>query len=184
MTTLDRESMPAVRARRCGTCALCCKLIGFAEIAKPMGQWCPHCLKTSGCAIYDNRPGECRAFNCLWLSNENFGEEWQPTRSKMVICHVRDGDISKLVFHVDPGSPLAWRNAPYYGQLKRLARNGLEHNGIITVNVAKRVFVIMPDRDIDFGICEVDDKISFQKRWNGLEWEFALSKQARTAPTA
>jgi hypothetical protein len=56
----------------------------------------------------------------VWLTDANFGDEWQPTRSKIVICHVRYGNTSNLVFHVDPGWPLSWRNEPYYSQLKRL----------------------------------------------------------------
>lgn len=97
----------------------------------------------------------------------------------MVIRHVRDGGTSKLVFHVDPGSPLSWRNEPYYSQLKRLARNGLEHGGILTINVGKRVFVILSNKDVDLGVCDIDDKIFIQKSWNGLDWEVNVSKEPR-----
>jgi hypothetical protein len=183
MSAID-DPVSRVPGRNCGSCALCCKLIGFAEINKPRGQWCPHCLKSRGCGIYESRPNECRDFDCLWLTNANFGEEWEPTRSKMVICHMREGDMSKLVFHVDPGSPLAWKSEPYYSQLKRLAGNGLEHNGIITVNVGKRVFVILPNTDVDFGICDVDDKIALQKKWNGMEWEVGLYKGSKSESIA
>ena len=145
MSASDDKASTAV-GRSCGSCALCCKLIGCIELNKPMGQWCPHCLKSSGCSIYDTRPNECRSFNCEWLTSANFGDEWQPIRSKMVICHMRESGTSKLVFHVDPGSPLSWKNEPYYRQLKRLARNGLEYNGIVTINVGKRVFVVLPQR--------------------------------------
>jgi hypothetical protein len=182
MSTIDVKSSTA-QGRSCGSCALCCKLIGFAEINKPMGQWCPHCLKSNGCSIYNSRPKECRSFNCEWLTNANFGDEWQPMRSKMVICHMRDGETSKLVFHVDPGSPLSWRNEPYYSQLKRLARNGLEHNGIITINIGKRVFVVLPNKDVDLGICNLDDKVSIQKSWNGLDWEVDVYKKPQGALT-
>jgi len=82
-----------------------------------------------------------------------------------------------LVFHVDPGSPLSWRSEPYYSQLKRLARNGLEHNGILTINVGKRVFVVLSNKDIDLGICDIDDKLFIQKRWNGLDWDVDVFKE-------
>jgi hypothetical protein len=164
----------AVQSRICGSCSLCCKLIGFAELNKPMGQWCPHFIKGSGCSIYESRPDECRSFNCQWLINERFGDEWEPTRSKIVICHVWQGDTSKLVFNVDPGSPLSWKKEPYYSQLKRLALNGLEHKGIITVNVAKRVFVVLPNEDVDLGVCDVDDNIVVQKEFNGSDWEIRV----------
>jgi|SRR5208282_6515873 len=182
MSMIDRKS-PNTQRRSCGSCALCCKLLGFVEINKPMGQWCPHCLKSKGCGIYSSRPNECRAFNCTWLTDANFGDEWQPMRSKIVICHVRFGDASNFVFHVDPGWPLSWRTEPYYSQLKRLARNGLEHDGIITVNVGKRVFLVLPNKDVDFGICNVDDKISIKKIWNGLDWDVDVYKVPQHAPT-
>jgi hypothetical protein len=95
---------------------------------------------------------------------------------------MRDGDSSKMVFHVDSGSPLSWRNEPYYSQLKRLARNGLEHNGIITINIGKHVLVILPKEDIDFGICDIDDKISIHKSWNGLDWDVEVYKEPQNAP--
>ena len=171
---MNDVSSSAQQTRVCGSCSLCCKLIGFAEINKPMGRWCPHRVKDHGCGIYDTRPNECRAFNCEWLTNPNFGQEWEPTRSKMIICHVRDGDTSKLVFHVDPGSPLAWRREPYYSQLKQLSVNGLQHNGVILINIGKRVFVILPSEEVDLGICDIDEKIMIEKRFNGLDWEFEV----------
>jgi len=176
---IDLKS-PNTQRRSCGSCALCCKLLGLVE--NKLGQWCPHCLKSGGCSIYDSRPNICRAFNCVWLTDANFGDEWQPTRSKIVICHTLSGDTSHLVFHVDPGWPHSWRNEPYYSQLKRLARNGLEHNGIVTVNVAKRVFVILPNKDVDFGVRSVDDKISIKKTWNGLDWEVDVDIVPHHAP--
>ncbi len=181
MSASDDKASTAV-GRSCGSCALCCKLIGCIELNKPMGQWCPHCLKSSGCSIYDTRPNECRSFNCEWLTSANFGDEWQPIRSKMVICHMRESGTSKLVFHVDPGSPLSWKNEPYYRQLKRLARNGLEYNGIVTINVGKRVFVVLPDKDVDLGICDVDDKIAIRKSWNGLAWDTEVYKGHQDTP--
>jgi hypothetical protein len=139
-----------------------------------MGQWCQHCVKGSGCGIYESRPNECRTFNCQWLINANFSDDWQPIHSKIVICHVTEGDTSKLVFHVETGSPLSWRKEPYYSQLKKLARNGLEHNGIVLINIGKRVFVILPNEDVDLGICDVDERISIERRFNGTDVDFKV----------
>ena len=55
------------------------------ELGKPPGEWCTHCLKSSGCAIYDQRPQQCQTFYCGWLSNDSFGDEWYPRRAKMVL---------------------------------------------------------------------------------------------------
>ena len=54
-------------ARACGDCTLCCKVMAIEELAKPAGQWCRHCKPGRGCLIYDSRPAECSAFDCLWL---------------------------------------------------------------------------------------------------------------------
>ncbi|MGA2894952.1 MAG: hypothetical protein ABSE22_18965 [Xanthobacteraceae bacterium] len=181
MPVTDLKS-PHTQRRSCGSCALCCKLLGLLDSGK-MGRWCPHCLKSSGCGIYDSRPEVCRTFNCVWLTDAEFGDEWQPTRSKIVICHVRYGETRNLVFHVDPGWPLSWREEPYYSQLKQFARNGLENNGITTVNVGKRVFVILPNKDVNLGICNVDDQISIKEVGDGATRDLEVSKVPRQAPS-
>lgn len=173
----------AKQSRSCGECTLCCKLIAIAELGKTRGQWCQHCVKGKGCGIYESRPDECRAFNCGWLTTPSVGDEWKPIRSKMIFFHVLDGDTSKLIFQVDPGSPLAWRNEPYYSQLKRMAVNGLAHNGLILVVVGKHVIAVLPEREIDLGICEPDDKVSYRKNWNGGRWEIDVYKEPHGALT-
>src|SRR5215813_11866044 len=90
------DATPAQSGRNCGSCALCCKLIGIAELNKPMGQWCPHCIKSGGCSIYETRPTECRTFNCEWLIAPGIGDEWRPTRAKMVLHNVPEGELNKL----------------------------------------------------------------------------------------
>jgi hypothetical protein len=181
MATMAARSS-VTTARSCGSCTLCCKLISVVELGKPMGQWCPHCIKGKRCGIYETRPNQCRAFNCGWLADPAVGEEWKPTQSKMVFYNVREGDTNKLIFLVDPGSPLAWKNEPYYSQLKQMARNGLNHNGIINVFVGKRVIVILPDKDVDLGICDLNEKFSYRKVWNGLDWEVEVHKERQPAP--
>jgi hypothetical protein len=172
---------PTPRGRSCGTCALCCKLVGIAELNKPMNQWCPHCLKHSGCKIYDSRPNECRTFNCDWLINAKVGDEWQPMRSKMVLRLVIDGNISKLVVHVDPGAPLSWRKEPYYSQLKRWARNIEEQNGLITLYIGKQVIVVLPNKDVDLGIFNMGERLNYRKRRVGSLWEYEFDKVPQDA---
>ena len=84
--------------------------------------------------------------------------------------------MSRFVFHVDPGAPLSWKKQPYYSQLKRLAQNGVEHNGIVTVNIGKRTIVILPDEDIDLGVCQPTDKILLKKYWDGLSYKYEAYK--------
>ena len=170
--------------RACGTCSLCCKLIGIAALDKPIDQWCPHCAKSGGCSIYATRPDECRTFNCEWLVNPNVGDAWQPTRAKMVLHHVNDAGMDKVVVHVDPGSPQAWRKEPFYGELRRWARELLERNGTVNIYLGKRVIVVLPDRDVDLGAFNPGDKINFRKRRTATGWECEVSKAPAAAPPA
>ena len=164
------------RGRSCGTCALCCKLLRVVALNKPMGQWCPHCLKRGGCGIYTSRPEECRTFNCGWLTNPEIGEEWQPTRSRIVLQYTIDHGLHKLVVHVDPGSPLSWKNEPYYSQLKRWARNFEEKDGFITLYVGKRLIVVLPQKDIDLGTFDLDQSFSYRKWRVASGWEYEFNK--------
>ncbi|MCC6315206.1 MAG: hypothetical protein IT337_14475 [Thermomicrobiales bacterium] len=148
-------------ARDCGTCSLCCKLLGIGALGKPTGSWCPHCAPPAGCGIYESRPQECRDFACLWLESEALGEEWRPSRSKIVLYLV-DGE--RLVAHVDVGSPAAWRSEPYYGQLKSWARQGMRGGPKVVVRVGERLVAILPDRDVDLGRVARGDGIFIGER--------------------
>ena len=147
-----------------------------------MGQWCPHCLKQGGCSIYDTRPEVCRTFNCEWLINPSIGDEWQPLRSKIFLMHIRDGDMNKLVVHVDSGSPLAWKNEPYYSQLKRWSRELLEIGGLVNIYVGKKVIVVLPDRDVDLGTFNLGDKYTLRKKRTALDWEYEVFKTSPNEP--
>ena len=179
MSTIGTQPSPAP-GRACGSCSLCCKLVGIAELKKPMGQWCPHCLKHGGCGIYDSRPEECRTFNCGWLMNAEVGDEWLPTRAKMVLYYLRDGGADKLVVHVDSGSPLAWRNEPYYSQLKRWSQSLLEHNGLVNIYVRNQVFVVLPNKDVDLGTFKPGDKISLRRKQTAVGLEYDVYKTPTT----
>jgi Fe-S-cluster containining protein len=56
--------------RQCGSCGLCCKLVGIKDLNKPMNQWCKHWKRGLGCTVYESRPVECDRFTCLWLSGK------------------------------------------------------------------------------------------------------------------
>lgn len=135
--------------RVCGTCTLCCKVLGIAALDKPMGRWCPKCAIGKGCTIYDERPPECRTFNCLWLSQDGLGPEWKPERSKFVL--VRSADGGALIVQVDVTSPGAWLRAPYHATLRAWARAAIAERRQVVVMVADHVTVIMPDRDVPLG---------------------------------
>jgi hypothetical protein len=143
--------------RTCGTCSLCCKLLGIGEIDKAPGVWCSKCDPPNGCTIYDSRPAECREFSCIWLETPTLGEEWKPTRSKMVLYWIDNGD--RLIVHVNPGSPDAWRKQPYYDQIKSWARRGIRTGPKVVIRIDSRLIAVLPDRDVDLGRAAKGDGI-------------------------
>ena len=92
--TSNREREERAAARSCGTCSLCCTVLRVDELQKPAGENCRHQLGVGshangresaaqgsedregggdlgppgggGCAIYQDRPHICRAYQCLW----------------------------------------------------------------------------------------------------------------------
>ena len=55
--------------RTCGACTACCFFPAVPSLGKPEFELCRHASER-GCAIYADRPGECRDYECLWLSSE------------------------------------------------------------------------------------------------------------------
>jgi hypothetical protein len=146
-----------VPGRTCGTCTLCCKVIAIIELGKPAGSWCRHCAPGTGCAIYAERPGECRTFNCAWLTWADLPDDWKPERSRIVLVFHADGN--RMIANVDPQRPGAWRAEPYYGQLKAWARRAVPRGGQVLACIGQRTHFILPDRDVDLGIVGDDDRI-------------------------
>ena len=91
-------------ARACGSCTLCCKLMGVVSIAKPVNTWCPHCQKGKGCKIYDSRPEECREYACEWLTNPALPEALKPDKCRVVFSMLDEGGPFLHVI-ADPGYP-------------------------------------------------------------------------------
>ncbi len=87
--------------RSCGTCTLCCKLIGVTDLEpeKPAGQWCSFCdRKGGGCNAYDERPEGCSNFSCLWLAGIG-DDRIKPERCKVVLSFAESGILQ---VHVEP----------------------------------------------------------------------------------
>jgi hypothetical protein len=146
--------------RECGGCTMCCKLLGIAEIEKPAGRWCSHCIPGRACKIYEDRPTECRTFHCIWILREDFGPEWRPDRSKFVVY--TSPDKAALVVNVDVTAPNAWRRKPYYEAFKRWSvETGADDKHLI-VMVGDKATIIQPDRDIPLGLIGPRDRIVSQ----------------------
>ena len=155
----------AGEGRQCGTCTLCCKMLTVPEFGNVSGEWCPHCVKAKGCAIHAIRPDVCRAFQCGYILSPRLGEHWRPSRSKLVIAFKPDGN--EVVIHVDPGVPNAWRTEPYYSEIRNMAGNAERTATTVFVQIGRRVIVIFPDREVDMGVVEEDERISIQDTGTG-----------------
>jgi hypothetical protein len=142
--------------RTCGSCSLCCKVMEIKELKKPMNKWCSHCAKGAGCSIYPTRPTECRTFNCLWLKDESFPDEFRPQRSKIVFTVEHDG--GRLSAYVDASFPAAWREKRVYALLKRWSAFQAQRNGQMLVFIGTKAIAILPDRDVELGDVNVEGK--------------------------
>ncbi|HYZ33187.1 MAG TPA: hypothetical protein VE684_13015 [Crenalkalicoccus sp.] len=171
---------PPVPGRQCGSCALCCKTMGVVALDKPKGSWCAHCQPGAGCAIYPTRPGECRDFNCAWLTEPRLGEEWYPRRSRMVLVVEPDGQ--RLTVHVDEQRPDAWRRPPYHAALRALAREGAASRRQVVVNLAGRIFVVLPDRDVDLGMVGPEELVLTGERRTSAGLQLIAFKARRDDP--
>jgi hypothetical protein len=146
-----------VTGRACGTCTLCCKVMRIAALDKPAGEWCGHCTVGAGCSIHGRHPAECAGFHCAYLTSPALSEAWRPARSKLVVASEFGG--MRLGIHVDPARPSAWREEPYYSQIKQWARGGAASLMQVVVWVRNRAIVVLPDQDLDLGPMADDDRI-------------------------
>ena len=87
--------------RTCGSCTLCCKVYGVAELHKPADTWCPSVQIGVGCAIYADRPYSCRTFRCAWLKGL-VPEALRPDQIHGVATLEADGHLE---IHEDPAYP-------------------------------------------------------------------------------
>jgi len=145
-----RPALVMVPGRTCDGCTMCCKVFEIPEIRKADGDWCGNCEIGKGCKIYESRPQTCRDFFCQYRHDPDVPEHWKPNRSHMVVKTDNTGE--KLIVGVDPSWPRAWRETPYYQDLKRWSAHRLTAGKQIMVWVGQRAIIVLPDRDIDLGI--------------------------------
>ena len=175
----------AVPGRECGTCTLCCRVLGVQEITKPPATLCTHCDEGGGCRIYETRPKQCRLFNCYFLTNPKLREQWRPSKSHIVLVVAPDG--TRIGAHVDPERPGAWRREPFYSTLKTWARESVARPGQIgqvLVSIGKQTIVILPDRNVDVGIVESDELVITEGKNGDRGLTFDAFKIKRDDPRA
>ncbi len=152
---------PIVEGRECGSCTLCCRVLGVGELKKPPGQHCQHCVDGEGCVIYAERPNQCRSFNCGFLLMKDLTEEWRPSVSKLI--PVVDAECRQMRIHVDPEHPDAWKAKPYYERLKQWARISVSQRMLVVVRIGELAVVVLPDKDVELGVLEDDEVIMVEQ---------------------
>jgi hypothetical protein len=151
----------AAPGRSCGTCTLCCKVFEVPSLQKPAGSWCRHCSPGAGCGIHETRPAHCREFFCLWMTDRTMPDEWKPERSKIVLTTFPGNGF--LYVQVDPGSPQAWRKAPFYDKLRAMARSLNEKGRHVVVFVNDDATLIMPDEAVPLGRMKPTDNFKIDR---------------------
>lgn len=159
---MNLSGQQATATRECGSCTLCCKVMGISALDKPRGRWCPHCKPGKGCGAYDVRPDECRTFSCLWLGEGFLGEEWRPDRSKLVLYTEHGG--ARLVVQTDPGAAGVWRREPWYGQIRAWAAAAASTRRQVLVVTGDVTTIVLPDREENLGRLREGDKVIVHER--------------------
>jgi hypothetical protein len=172
----DSES-PLVPGRSCGSCMLCCKVMGIPELKKPMDVMCSYAVTGKGCTIHDNRPPSCRQYFCGWRLDPNVDALWKPEICGFVLAI--NLYYSALYLMVDPDRPLAWRMQPYHSRLREWSARAFEENKRIVALVSGQATVVLPDRDVPLGRLGPGDEIALFRE--GTEYRAELRKRRQGA---
>jgi hypothetical protein len=170
----------AAPGRECGGCTMCCKVYALPELAKPPGVWCIHCAPGKGCAIHDQLPDQCRLFFCLWMTDGAMPADWRPDRARFVLSVYPTNGF--IYGQVDPGSPTAWRRAPYYDRLRAMAKALLDERRHLIMFVGDDATLVMPDGALPLGKMTAEDNFRIEQVFgpSGPEWRATKVGSGRT----
>ena len=73
--------------RACGDCSVCCEVLEIPTLKKPKKTLCSNVCSGGGCSIYQDRPSECRTFQCIW-SEGYTGDGQRPDKSGIMAYHI------------------------------------------------------------------------------------------------
>lgn len=174
-------SLSLIPDRSCGTCTLCCKVQGIQALQKPPGKMCPNCVAGQGCTIYASRPRECATFYCAWRVWPALGQHWFPADSRLMV--IVSPESRHVLVTADSDRPDAWTQAPYYSEIKSMARDMVPHGFKIAVQARGELIFILPERDINLGVVADDETVEFGRIMtpSGPQMDVRKVKVARPA---
>ena len=89
----------------CGNCTLCCELLPIQALNKPHSEKCKYC--ETNCTIYEDRPDDCKNFNCLWVETDQSDESLRPNNTHVIFEKIPN--VKAYLALVDPKYPLAYK---------------------------------------------------------------------------
>jgi hypothetical protein len=105
----------ASSTNHCGSCSLCCRLLGIKVLEKMPGVWCKFCKPgRGGCTIHNQPefPGECADYVCLWLQSQHedapLPDDLRPDRCHVIIDKRLGENIHNVRCNI--GHPHAWKD--------------------------------------------------------------------------
>ena len=163
---------------------MCCKTPSIKELEKPPGVWCRHAVAGKGCGIYQNRPAVCQTFYCHWMLNPHLGPEWKPDRAKFVLYgSAPSGGRQVIHIAVDPSFPNAWTKPPYFAEIKKWVRDGVEQDRLllVLVQIGARSIGVLPDRIVELGNIDPQVPMVLSRKRGPAGYTYEI-KRSETAP--
>ena len=79
-----------------------------------------------------------------------------------------EGHANRIAIHVDPGRAGAWRQEPYYSEIKNWAVAASENRGQVIVWQGPNAIAILPDREKNLGPVAEDQLIITSEKASAL----------------
>lgn len=133
-------NLPVVEGRRCGPCTQCCTTMAVGELRKAQHDACTHC-SAAGCGIYEQRPGSCRDFRCMWLDGNITDESMRPDLCKVVWVFKRLDVAKAFVWHAFEAEAGALDTS----EMKQLVANIIQRNFVLLLRVDGPRRLLGPD---------------------------------------
>jgi hypothetical protein len=95
------------------------------------------------------------------MRNPSLGPEWKPDKAKLVVSILPN--LNFLNIWVDPSAPDAWREPPYFTQIKQWGVEGPARGKFVLVRIGPRLIAVLPDREVDLGHVDPDAVIAMSR---------------------